>query len=980
MAINGTNDQANDVNGTAGNGHSVASGRGGKRASQVVIMRNPLCETLRTGTWNVRTMLRPEKIENIKVEMKKQRLNILGLCEIRWKGQGDIMSDEVRLIYSGGDENQRGVGIMIDKTTAKSVTKITYCNDRLMLVRIKAIPTDLVLIMVYMPTSDHPEEEIDEMYDKIENLIDGEQGRHNTIIMGDWNAVVGEGKESDIVGPHGLGNRNERGEKLIEFCTRKELFVTNTWFKHPARRRYTWKQPGDINRYQLDYILTKKRFRNGVKDSKSYPGADADSDHNLVIMKMNVKLKRIKSGKKKESWNKDKIQREEGQMFKNDIEEGIYRVDQHEGIEEKWNEFKRLITECGNTHIGRQNQKRAKKPWVTSAMLEKMEERRKWKNVNTTDGHHMYRKLNDDLRRITNEAREKWWQEQCEEIENLNRRGRSDLVYERVRYLSGGNKQVKMNKGILDEDGTLLTENEDVKKRWVQYIEKLYSKEEKPTTMELESEEEVEEDSKGPDISLDEVRADIKDLKKGKSEGTDDIPSEFLKVLGERGQKTIADLCNQMYKEGTWPEDFTRCVLIPLEKKTNTVKCEEHRTISLIAHTSKIMLKILTRRIENKAEAFLGEDQFGFRRGKGTREAIAIMRLLCERSIEHDRCVHTCFVDYEKAFDRVRWPKLIEILKNIGVDWRDRRMVSQLYMHESITIRVANEETEPGIVGRGVRQGCPLSPLLFNIYAEAMVQEAMSPIKEGVKVGGRVVKAVRFADDQAMVADSEEGLQRMITSLNQVVERYGMKINIKKTKIMKVGRERSNINVSINDERLEQVREFKYLGSTISEDGRCRREITYRIAMAKQAFNKRKELLAGGLNMNLKKRMIKCLVWSVLLYGCETWTMNKKEIDKMEACEMWLWRRMLKVNWSERVSNEEILERCGEQRSIIKDINQRKKKWAAHNLRHESLLKTVIEGRFEGNRSRGRPRKGMLESVMEGSFVTFKRSAQARLL
>ena len=155
------------------------------------------------------------------------------------------------------------------------------------------------------------------------------------------------------------------------------------------------------------------------------------------------------------------------------------------------------------------------------------------------------------------------------------------------------------------------------------------------------------------------------------------------------------------------------------------------------------MLKLLHRRIESKAESFLGDDQFGFRRGRGARDAIAMMRVIGERSLEHEQEMFTCFIDFEKAFDMVRWDKLLEILKKIGVDWKDRRLISELYMNEEAIVRVNGEETNTCVVGRGVRQGCPLSPLLFNIYAEQMVKEALEDIDEGVTIGGCRLKTVR---------------------------------------------------------------------------------------------------------------------------------------------------------------------------------------------------------------------------------------------
>ena len=118
-----------------------------------------------------------------------------------------------------------------------------------------------------------------------------------------------------------------------------------------------------------------------------------------------------------------------------------------------------------------------------------------------------------------------------------------------------------------------------------------------------------------------------------------------------------------MYEEGKWSDDFTRTVMIPLPKKNNAVQCSDFRTISLICHASKIRLKVLTQRIEAKAKHLLGRTQFGFRKGCGTRDAIGVMRTLCERSMEHGNDVYICFVDFEKAFDRVDGVKMLMILK-----------------------------------------------------------------------------------------------------------------------------------------------------------------------------------------------------------------------------------------------------------------------------------------------------------------------------
>jgi DNA-binding protein YbaB len=408
--------------------------------------------------------------------------------------------------------------------------------------------------------------------------------------------------------------------------------------------------------------------------------------------------------------------------------------------------------------------------------------------------------------------------------------------------------------------------------------------------------------------------------------------------------------------------------------KANTVECGDDRTISLISHASKILLKIITRRIEGKAKDLIGRSQFGFRSGIGTRDAIGVMRVLCERSLEFGNEVYICFVDFEKAFDRVDWIKMMEVLESLKVDWRDRRMIYQLYMRQEAIVRVADGESEPGIIGRGVRQGCPLSPLLFSIYAEVMMLETLENNEEGIRVGGELISDVRFADDQGMVASSEIGLQKLMDQLNTVAKKYCMKINVKKTKTMVVSKKGGTVSIVIEGQRVEQVKTFKYLGSVIAEDGRCMEDIKQRIGCAKDAFNKRKELMTKSLSKAVKKRLIKTLVWPVALYGCETWVMSKKEIERLDAFEMWVWRRMEKISWMDKKTNEEVLKYVGEERRIVETVVKRKKCWIGHVVRGDGLLKHVLEGK----RPRGRPRIGMIDDLKEGSYATMKRRAEDR--
>src|SRR5437899_4339758 len=164
-----------------------------------------------------------------------------------------------------------------------------------------------------------------------------------------------------------------------------------------------------------------------------------------------------------------------------------------------------------------------------------------------------------------------------------------------------------------------------------------------------------------------------------------------------------------------------------------------------------------------------------------------------------------------------------------------------------------------------------------------------------------------------------------------------MKINTKKTKVMKVSKVGGEVNITINGTKIKQVKSFKYLEHTMTDNGRCENEINSRIAQAKEAFGNRKEFLTKSLEKSTKVKIVKILVWTTLLYGSETWTLKKEDIRKLEALEMWLWRRMEKVSWKDRISNEVVLGRVGVERKLINMLRNRKKKWIGQVLRGDAL-------------------------------------------
>ena len=172
--------------------------------------------------------------------------------------------------------------------------------------------------------------------------------------------------------------------------------------------------------------------------------------------------------------------------------------------------------------------------------------------------------------------------------------------------------------------------------------------------------------------------------------------------------------------------------------------------------------------------------------------------------------------------------------------------------------------------------------------------------------------------------------------------------------------------INIDNTRVKQSVSFIYLGSTITSDARPKREVERRIMIAKNAFNNMKNLLTNNrLNINTRVRALKTYIWSTLMYGGESWTLNREMKSKLKAVEMWFYRRMLRISWRDRVTNREVLERVGQQRSLLGELRRRQMSFLGHVIRGEKLEHLCLTGMMEGRRARGRQRVKYPDTIVE---------------
>ena len=210
------------------------------------------------------------------------------------------------------------------------------------------------------------------------------------------------------------------------------------------------------------------------------------------------------------------------------------------------------------------------------------------------------------------------------------------------------------------------------------------------------------------------------------------------------------------------------------------------------------------------------------------------------------------------------------------------------------------------------------------------------------------------------MAESEQELQDLVDEVYHKSNQYGLDMNIQKTKTMIIGKilDKPAIKIQINGRLLEHVKSYVYLGQTITEDGKCDTEIRKRIGDwyentdVKSFTNMNSILTSKQITNKLKMRIARCYVYSILLYGSESWTLNKMMEDKINAFEMWAYRRMGHISWKEKKTNKAVLEKLGMKQDLLNEVKTRQLKYFGHIKRHDSLLKNILEGRVEGKHSK----------------------------
>ncbi|KAG0723224.1 putative protein in type-1 retrotransposable element R1DM [Chionoecetes opilio] len=398
--------------------------------------------------------------------------------------------------------------------------------------------------------------------------------------------------------------------------------------------------------------------------------------------------------------------------------------------------------------------------------------------------------------------------------------------------------------------------------------------------------------------SLDKVREAVAKLKGGKAAGVCNISAELLKAGGEAMIRGLHAVLTAVWQSGTIPPDWKRGLVVPIWKgKGDRQDCNNYRGITLLSVPGKVLAHLLLTRIRSHLVKHQRPQQSGFTPGKSTTDRILALRVLVERRREFRQGMLAAYVDLKKAFDSVHRESLWDLLRLRGIPARTIGLITGLYSGTESAVKCGAGVSSFFPVNTGVRQGCVLTPSLFNACMDWVLDKVVDQSYCGASVGN--TKILIFADDAVIFAESLEVLVMVLEALHEEAKPLGLEVYWLKTKVQVFGDllDEAVQFVHACGEDIEILESFKYLGSAVHNDGGSRQEVLRRIGIAHGVMDS----LSGSiwrcryLCRRTKIRIFKSLVIPVLLYGCETWTLNSDLKRRINAFGNKCLRRIMGV-------------------------------------------------------------------------------------
>ncbi|KAL1447418.1 hypothetical protein WDU94_003530 [Cyamophila willieti] len=902
------------------------------------------------ATYNGLTLRTDDRLHELELELEKINWDIIGLCEVRRKGEERLELNSGHIFYYRGTEKggHNGVGFIVNRKYKNNILEFDSSSDRVARVVIQISKRyTFQITQIYAPTTSYTDEEIEDFYEEVSEMHQ-KGNSYVKVIMGDFNAGIGCKKDASetAVGNFGFGDRNDRGDRLVEFAEQEQLCILNSHFKKKPHRKWTWCHPTGY-KSEKDYILTNRRHL--FEDCTVLNRFNTGSDHRLVRakIKFDKKIERTKLIRRKNvNINIDKL-REKKDEFQEKIECVISsRPNCDQDINTMNIDMSKMVKEVALEVAGRKEKKCNKK--VTEETRKLMDKRRTMRlEINDVNNNIEYRdlcktirkRLRDDIRKYNTDIVQK-------AIED-----NTSLKQANKKLIIGKNEIFTLKK----ENGESTKNPNEIIKIVETFYNNLYGDSTKEQMIVINNQ-----DSDVPSITTDEVWKVMRKMKNGKSPGEDGVSIDILKEAGNEFYNLMANLFNKCILMCDIPDDWKNALMILIHKKGDKKDIGNYRPISLLSVMYKIFTGILANRIEDVLERSQSKEQAGFRRNFSTLDHIQTVRELIERHIEFEMPLCLAFVDFEKAFDSVKTSAVIKSLEEGGVESTYINVLNTIYNSASATIEIHNQTAKINLE-KGVRQGDTISPKLFIAVLE-MVFKKLNWENKGILINNEYLNHLRFADDIVVMSNNTKELESMLKDLTDTCLEIGLKMNLSKTKIMYNAFIRKQ-DIKINNVLMEEVKSYIYLGQEITMDGDITSEINRRIRLAWSSFGKHST------------------VFKTLTYAAETWALTVRSIHRLQTTQRSMERSMLGFTRRDRKRNTWIRAKT-KVMDVIERVKRLKWRWAGHVLRRTDRRWTtnILNWNPVKKRARGRPRLRWRDEIKKVAGEDWRKVAEDRFV
>ena len=844
-----------------------------------------------------------------------------------------------------------GVGLMVSPQARKALRRVHPHTNRILSADFEGNPVTTVM-SVYSPTNVAPIEEVEKFYDDLRTAIHHVPAHNFLIILGDFNARLGP--EDAPFTYHTNTNRN--GEHLAALLTEHELLAANTLFRKRMGKRWTFQDRASSMRRQLDYILVRRKWRKSILNAESYSTFDSvGSDHRVVATRLRLSLRVPKSAPRaRPDWEAFAGSPELQAKYTAEVRARLHLAE--EGEPTAYERFLSANEEATRKWVPTKGRHRAsprsKHPEVVRARTLVEEARRSFEREGTAESRVELNSAKQQLFSTYDRIKGEELMEKVKKVEAEHGKQRYKESWKVINEMSGRKKT---------REGQLAgCSPEERVTSWFTHFRDLLgthptvdgAEEEIPavlTNLNIDD---------GP-FTATEFATVKSTLKQGKSAGPDGIPPEVPKHCDL--DNIILEICNQALIENIKPDIWSLSNIIPVPKSGDLAKPDNYRGISLTCVIAKMYNRMILNRIRDAIDPHLRDNQNGFRKGRTTVGQILALRRIIEEVKRNNLTAVLCFIDFKKAFDSINRSMMLKILKAYGVPPNLLRATEAMYKGTRAKVVTPDGISEEFDILAGVQQGDTLAPFLFIIALDYTLRKAINGREQelGFTITPRksrrspavALADLDYADDICLVSDRVEQAQELLNRVEVECAKVGLRLNIKKTKVITYNICTDHLPITTSEgSSLQEVNDFKYLGSWVNS---TEQDLKVRKAMAWRALNVMSSVWRSNLPRRIKLSLFHATVESVLLYGCESWTLTPTLQKSLDGCYTRMLRAVLNVDQNAHITNKDLYGRLPR---LSQKVASRRMKLAGHCHRHRELpaSRLVLWEPTRGHRSRGR--------------------------